>query len=395
LPLATLVSGYPNSVYVDFTKFAEAPASMQAGKYIRYYLRGVAVKKSLTPGVDEVFYSSPVTIEYGYEPPLTWYSDEPYKKTQTLQAALPSIKVKNYQPVVWPAKDYLHHYYVFQAPKATDIKCNWKNTNTGEILYPYYSNIGYYNGKGISSPQEYETKMIPKVLPVGATVYFSPPKEEDKAWYQQLFDGIVNFFKDLVYVVKEITNQVSTAYAKLKSDLVMFVVNLCPVDSLKGQFKIALEGLINGALMSLGIPPTLPNFDELSEMSMDYLAEVVLTEAGIPPTEWNKDLTRDIAEGIYTEVEKATNYADVNPINAAFLKLDPNYLYKPGSVEIEISNNTVYDSIPGSFDLHVTFEMDYYNKLDPVYPLFLSIPSNYAVGSDAGTTVALAVYESF
>ena len=395
LPLTTLVSGYPNSVYVDFTKFAELPANMEAGKYIRYYLRGVAVKKSSTPGVDEVSYSSPITIEYGYEPPLTWYSDEPYKKTQVLQAALPSIKIKSYQPVSWPAKDYMSHYYVFQAPKAVEIKCNWKSVQTGEILYPYFTNIGYYNGKGISSPQEYETKMIPRVLPVGATVYFPPPKEEDKAWYQQLFEGIVNFFKDLGNVIKELANQVSTSYAKLKSDLIMFVVDLCPVESLKGQFKIALEGMVNAGLMSLGIPPTLPNFDELSEMSMDYLAEVALTEAGIPPTDWNKELTRDVAEGIYAEVEKATSYADVNPLDAPFLKLDPAHLYKPGSVEIEIYNNSTYPSVPGSFDLHVTFEMDYYNKRDPIYPLSLSVPNNYALGSGAGDTVTTAYRNHF
>lgn len=395
LPMATLVSGYPNSVYVDFNKFAKPAAEMKEGVYTRYYLRGVALKPSLTPGTFDAMYSSPVTIEYGFAPPLTWFSDSPYKSTQELAASLPDLRIKRYTPVQWPAADYQQHYYVFRSPTAAEIKCNWKNTSTGEILYPYYLNIGYYASKGIDSPQEYETSMIPRVLPVGTKVHFPPPKDEDKAWYQQLFDGIVDFFKDLGAAAKSVVNQVSAAYAKLKADFIQSVVDLCPIDSLKGPFKTALEGAVSAGLMSLGIPPTLPNFDELSEMSMDFMAEVVLTEAGIPPTEWTKDLVEDVANGIAREVERSTRYADANPIDAAFLKLDPAYLYRPAVLEIELANKTGDVSVPGTFDLHVTFEMDHYNKIDPAYGLSLSVPNNYALGSGAGTTVSLAYWNHF
>lgn len=396
LPITTIYSNFPNSIYVDFSKFGKPSSQMKEGQYIKYYLRGVAFKKSTTPGIYDVSYSTPVTIEYGYNPPVTWYSDDPYKSVTTLKVSKPDVKILNYTKPQWPDKNYMHHYYVFTPPKAEDIKCNWRNTTTNEILYPYMGPyIEIYANQGIKTAQDYETKVIPRVLAVGTKVYFQPPKEEDRSWWQQLFEGIVNFFKDLAYAVKTIVNQVSTAYANLKAGLVKFVVNLCPIEALKGPFKTALEAYLNYGLMTLGIPPTLPNFDELSEMGMNYMAEVVLTEAGIPVTDLTKEQFENIVTGIANEIDKAANYADFNPINAAFLKLDPDYMYKPGYVDVEVSNTTNVPSIPGTFDIKVTFEMDYYNKINPIYPLSLTLPSNYAYQSDAAFANAATYREHF
>lgn len=378
LPLATMYTDFPNSIYVDFSKFAKPASQMKEGQYIKYYLRGVAFKKSITPGTYDVTYSTPVTIEYGYNPPVTWYSDDPYKSVTTLKVSKPNIRILNYTKPQWPDKDYMHYYYVFTPPKAADIKCNWRNTNTNEVLYPYTgAYITAYGSQGIKTALDYETKVIPRVLAVGTKVYFRA-EEEDKGFWQQLFEGIVNFFKDLVNAIKTVVNQVSAAYAKLKSDLVNFVVNLCPIDALKGPFKTALEAYLNYGLMAIGIPPTLPNFDQLAEQGMSYFAEVALTEAGIPVTDLTKDQFENIVTGIANEIDKAANYADFNPIDAPFLKLDPDFMYKPGYVDIEISNPTNVTSIPGTFDFRVTFEMDYYTMINPVYPLSLIPPTGFA-----------------
>ena len=380
---------YPASVLVNFTEFGKPASEMKEGEYIKYYARGVALKKSIEPGQYDVIYSDTITVEYGFSPPIKWFSDSPYDKWQKLNVSKPNIKIKSYTPVDWQDPDYMHHYYVFKQPTADDIKCKWKNTNTGEVLYPYiYPYITYYTAKGINSKAQYEAEAIPKVLQTGTKVYFPPPKEEDKPWYEELFDGIVNFFDDLWGAVQTIVNQVSAAYNNLKIGLINFVVDLCPVDSLKDKFKLALEGLVNYGLMSIGIPPTLPNFDQLSDMSMNYLAEVALTEAGIPPNKMTQELVSEVAESIQNEIESAVNYADANPINAGFLKLDPDYLYRPAYVDVEIYNSTAVSSIAGSFNMNVTFEMDYYNKLDPAYGLALSVPTNYSYNSDAGIVTA-------
>ncbi|MDW7667324.1 MAG: S-layer homology domain-containing protein [Bacillota bacterium] len=395
LPINTIYTGYPNSVFIDFTKFAVPSAEMKAGEYVNYFIRGIAVKNSAKPGTYEVDYSDPITIEYGYSNFEGWFNTSPYDKVETLKYSLPDLEIIEYVPIKWQANNYFHYYYVYRAPKANEITCYWKNNDTGYVLMPYKLHETYYKQQGIDNALEYETQIIPKVLVEGTKVYFPPPKEEQKSWYQQLYEGIVNFFKDVVSIVKDITNQVSAAYANLKKDLIAFVVDLCPVDALKGPFKTALEGMVNAGLMSLGIPPTLPNFDELSEMSMDYFTEVVLTETGIPQNEWTDDLVEDITNAIIKEVDESTKYADVNPLDVGFLKLDPDYLYQPGYVDIKISNYKTKPSIPGSFDLHVTFEMDYYNKMSALNALNLSTPTNYSYSSDAGFTATSNYREHF
>ncbi len=375
---------YPATVPLIFTQFGKPASEMKEGDYIKYYVRGVALKDSIEPGQYDVIYSDTVTTEYGYAAPIHWYSDSPYTNTEKLQVTTPGLKIKSYTPVKWQDSDYMHHYYVFKEPTADEITSKWKNTNTGETLYPYrYPYMSYYKTLGINSKAEYEAEIIPRVLPKYATVFFPEPDDDDKAWYEQLFDGIVDFFTDLWKAVETVVNQVSAAYTNLKSGLILFVADLCPVESLKGAFKTALEGLVNYGLMSVGIPPTLPNFDDLTEMSVDYLAEVALTEAGIPPNDITKEVLKEVAEGIKNEIEKAVHYADANPINANFLKLDPEYLYRPAYVDVEIYNNTAVPSVAGSFNIHVTFEMDYYDQTSTPYDggVGLVVETNYAAGS--------------
>lgn len=394
-PMEAYDPNYPDSVFLDFAAFAKSATEMAEGDYIKYHLRGVALSSGQSPGTLEASYSKSITIEYGYSAPLVWYSDSPYKRTQTLGVSKPSLSIKNYVPTDWPENDYLHHYIVFQKPTASDITCKWKNSNTGEILYPYYSHAQMYLQMGISTEEEYEDEMIPRVLPVGTTVYFPTPDEGNKPWYQQLYDGIVDFFNTLHNVIESITNQVKKAYDDLQDKLIAYVVDMCPVDSLKGPFKIALEGMVTTGLMSIGLPPTLPNFDQLSEMNVDYLTEVALTEAGIPQNEYTEKMLQDIAGEVQTQLKNAASHADDNPVDVAFLKLDPEFLYRPAYLEIELSNDTNKPSIAGSFDLNVTFEMGYNDIVSGINGLNLNSPSNYSYGSDAGWTNSLDYRDHF
>lgn len=387
---------YPATVPAVFSEFAKSASEMEEGEYIKYYVRGAAIKQSIEPGKYDVIYSDTITVEYGYSS-FQYFSDSAYKKTEKLSVATPSIRIKSYTPVDWQDPDYMHHYYVFRAPAADEITCKWKNVQSGEVLYPYiypYTD-NYYKPRGINSKAAYETIAIPRVLPVNATVYFPPPVEEDKAWYEELFDGIVGFFKDLWKAVQTIVNQVSAAYNNLKTGVTNFVVDLCPVPSLKNEFKMALEAMVTYGMASIGIPPTLPNFDQLSEMSLDYLAEVALTEAGVAPNYFTDQVLDEVSGAIQNEIEKAVNYADANPVNAAFLKLDPQFLYRPAYLEVEIYNNTDVPTVAGSFDVNVTFEMDYWDQTstqyNPAGGVNLVTEGNYVGGS----APALAVYNDY
>lgn len=389
LPSGFPKGDYPSTVLVPFSQFGRSAADMQEDEYIKYYVRGVLLKPALTPGTVDVGYTNTVNIIYGYSKPIKLYFPPP-PKYEYINRSLPELSIKSYTPVQWASSDYLQHYYVFRAPTADEIYCCWINSNTKEVLYPYDALFGqnYYKAQGINNKQQYEQIVIPRVLKPGYLVYFAPPKEEDKEWYQELFDGIVDFFKDLAKIATQIVNQVSAAYNGLKSGLINFVADLCPIPALKGAFKTALEGLVNYGLVAVGLPPTLPNFDELSSMSLDYLADVALTEAGIPANQMTDAVTVEIAGSIGEEIKKAASHSDMNPVGAPFLKLDPAYSYRPAYVDVQISNNSAYPTVPGSFDLDTTFEFDYYNmyanNYDPYDGISFTSDNPYLPGSAAG-----------
>jgi hypothetical protein len=109
----------------------------------------------------------------------------------------------------------------------------------------------------------------------------------------------------------------------------------------------------------LGLPPTIPNMDKLINEGVDYMAEVVLTEAGIPPNEITKGMVKELAEEIGKKVAESGDHNDTNPIDSPFLKLNPKKMYRPAYIELEIKNpSTKVASVPGSVDLYVTFEMN-------------------------------------
>ncbi|MEI7542994.1 MAG: hypothetical protein WCJ94_07070 [bacterium] len=388
---------YPSSVLLTFDEFGKKASEMKNNEYLTYYVRGFILKPASAPGIDDVEMTDTVTIQYGFgDSSFTWLG--PKAPTYVhVNRSLPKMKMKAYTPVQWQAPDAYNHYYVYKSPTADEITCAWRGEN--EILYPYFYSQEYYAAQGIQNKQQYEQLVIPRVLKPGTLVYFAPPKEEDRAWYQQLYDQVVEFFTDLFKAADALVNQVANSYNNLKMGLINFVVSLCPVDSLKGYFKTALEGMVNYGLVALGLPPTLPNFDELSSMSIAYLATTALSEAGVPENEMTDEAVNKVAAGIREQVEKAAACPAPNPIGSAFLKLDPAYLYRPAYIDIDFINDTDYATVSGTFEINVTFEFDYWtmaaSNYDPAGGIDFIYPNPYKVGSTAAITRSMEYMNHF
>jgi hypothetical protein len=95
-----------------------------------------------------------------------------------------------------------------------------------------------------------------------------PPQPKEKSWYEAAID----FALDAV-------NWVSTAYSDLKDAVVTIVSKFVP-DDLCG--KKCLGTLLDAGLMAIGLPPSLPNFDQLMTQGLDYLAAQAAGQLGIP-----------------------------------------------------------------------------------------------------------------
>lgn len=92
----------------------------------------------------------------------------------------------------------------------------------------------------------------------------------------------------------------------------------------------------------MGVPPTIPNFDELMDKGIDYLATAVAEETGMPGS--------DVATKLILEQMAAEMAHKPNPVDPLGIQLDPAYQYQSAVLMIEIRNNDPTNRTPpGSF----------------------------------------------
>lgn len=113
----------------------------------------------------------------------------------------------------------------------------------------------------------------------------------EAAWYESFWD-----------FVKGAVNWISKAYESLKQAIVDVVGSIvCGGDE---TCKDVLMMGLNAGLAALGVPPSLPNFDQLMDQGLDYLAAEIASE--ITGTDVAKDLLAQAAQlGISEEDAQA------------------------------------------------------------------------------------------
>lgn len=180
---------------------------------------------------------------------------------------------------------------------------------------------------------------------------FCEPPPEPKGWLEKAWDFTTGAL-----------NWVSKAYADLKAEVVNLVAKFVP-SSLCG--KACLGTILDGALASMGIPPSIPNFDQLVNQGMDYLAEQAVQQIGFPPSvtggltgalldeakaKWEETVKAKFKEGMQAgllaaqeALSKSVSYVpDGVPV-----KPDPDGEYQMPTMVIRILNNPKYAGPPG------------------------------------------------
>jgi hypothetical protein len=337
-----------NSVSVKFHDFAPADSILKQGDTIPYYVRAVAFVPSATPGSVDYSVSEVVKVNYFKQNTVTIYT----LKSVSIPSYVPQVKIIDYQPIQWQDPNWAHYYVVYRYPQWNEL--NFEVTDGTNTLYPY---IHYWMQDPTMTTDRYEKEILWKWLAPGSKIQVWD-KQEDKSFWEDLWDGIVSFFKSLIDIIKSLVNWVSQAYASLKSGLINFVVSNLPglPNSWREGLKKALTALVDYGLASIGIPPELPNFDQLASGSLDYFAEQALTQAGIPANEITTDMVTTTAKGIGDSLTASTNSSTPNPLNCPFLKADPKYLYRPAYIDIQITNPYDKPSIPGELNVDVKWD---------------------------------------
>ncbi len=298
----------PNhAIPIDFNSFADFPSAC--------YVRAVALSPGKEPGTVLASYSKSVKML------LKEDRESIIEETafpEEISPEIPEVKLLEYTPIRTEAYQWEYYYKVIHQPTWSDISAVFNNTPNANELVPE--------------------------LPVGTVIKFEEPKPEKKTWYEEAWESIKSFFNDIKSFLADIVNWVSKTYTDVKMGLINYVAENFPLipDSLRDELKKALETMVDYGLASIGIPPELPNFDELTSMGTEYLAATALDAAGIPEAIVDPSDVINMTETLGEEVDKQMSYsansAGPNPLHWNFVRLNPNTLYRPAFMLLQIRN---------------------------------------------------------
>ncbi|MBN2044147.1 MAG: hypothetical protein JW757_03925 [Anaerolineales bacterium] len=164
----------------------------------------------------------------------------------------------------------------------------------------------------------------------------------------------------------ELWNTIVSAFNEIKAGLVELaaeVINSLGFECNQTCKDGLMQGLEIGIMYFTGIPPDLPNYEELTEMGIDYAIELAAAEAGVPCPEACKQALRDGLEQVVESVKKTKNqpgcvsagYAQAmgkNPFcppPGVDTQAVQEGLVVPAMAQIKITRTTGGDEVPYSF----------------------------------------------
>ncbi len=250
-----------------------------AGNPWTYYVRVVVLDAN---GAPTGAISSAVTVKYGQPPPNDLKLPAPGPPPQPAPDPMrPKVTILDYEPIRPQASDAAEWFVVTQGFGP------WKK---GQVLH--------------LTPHD------PDVL--------------DKVG--EAIGGVVGFFEDAV-------NWVATAYQDIKSSAIEVVASSIP--GCGSSCRDVLSYGLDTGLAACGLPPDLPNFDELVEMGKGNLAATLVAQAGLSDVPFSQEL----AEKMMDRLEQAAAHAaDTGPGGRQFLRPLPDKQFRPAFVRVRITN---------------------------------------------------------
>lgn len=184
-------------------------------------------------------------------------------------------------------------------------------------------------------------------LPLFATGAIVDICGDDDSFLDDLGDAL----SDFVGALASVYEQVAAAYEWAKSQSVALAAAAieglglpcpCPI----GSCSVCLEAALDYGLASIGIPPTLPSFDQLVNEGVDYLAATIAAETGLPIGE-----AMEVARTLAEQSASGSNGAGA-PL--AWMPLEE-HLYAPLVVKLRVGPsrwpvNLVIDNPDGRYE---------------------------------------------
>jgi hypothetical protein len=344
----------PDGHAIEYEQFVPSKEELDAMGGIYYYVRGLFyVPDEENPSVLRPYPSETLTVAFRATPS---YKNE--IKKITVKSYAPYVQFWGYVPVQWEDPNYDEYFEVTRRIEAEEMNFTIRNTKTGDFLLRYKEHIAKYGW----TREQYQAK-LDQMLPQYASFRY--------------VKSAPGFWDEFFGLLKAIYDGVSKAYANAK-DAVVSLVDYIPLigDDARGFLKKAATYAIDYGLMSIGLPPSLPNLDLLAEDGMDYLIKMGVDEAlcaaGVPPdslaaAEITEQVQKQLTDGLTNELTKAVLAQQQNPFRASFLRISRAKLYRPAHVAVFVKNyskthttpaGTVSFSCGNSFDIYKTRVVD-------------------------------------
>ncbi len=195
------------------------------------------------------------------------------------------------------------------------------------------------------------------------------PAKKKESWYEKTIGTAADFVTKTVNGASKLYNDAKD-YAKTKFKEIncnasgtMKIIN--PVTNLQEAAGPEVCEALSGAafdigMAAMGIPPSIPNMDDLTNMGVDYALKLAIEQAGVNCDETCQEL---IKKGITESVKYS---AEKNFVDAGYytVKPDPRGFYRNAYITITIkktSNNTYKNKYPCG-DKELDLLIDNYSK---------------------------------
>ncbi|MDW8325939.1 MAG: LysM domain-containing protein [Anaerolineales bacterium] len=192
------------------------------------------------------------------------------------------------------------------------------------------------------------------------------------------------FLEQVGEFLKDVINKISEVYAILKGLVVKLVVKAIPlcyasefVEAYKEEIdsvcNAAAEAIVSAAMAYVGLPPSLPNYEQLKETAKGKLTELAIQQleeqTGLPCIEICQDFIRDRVDEMWEAGEELLNSKQagcISEVDAHRLGFEP--LCLPGNVKTQPDPRGVLH--PAQVQVKVTRRSDAPNSALPNSLLF-------------------------
>lgn len=157
-----------------------------------------------------------------------------------------------------------------------------------------------------------------------------PSSGDDDGWVESFFDSFGSVLTGVIDGIGQLVNYTANLWEEIQDAVVDVAASAVDsvgiIDCGQGSTcRAALETGLEIGLASMGLPPSLPNFEELIDHGVDYLAAQVAAQAGVPSVvaDYASDKAQKFVKEVVEDLKKSHSMPGLPDWLVADLRFEP------------------------------------------------------------------------